>query len=79
MGFLPIPARGALKPFTGLPYMTRLCSVANFSTVSAVPPVRLARGGHMSSTENAGRFAGLLYILASIRNFDSGLDPDSNF
>lgn len=31
MGFLPIPALvGALKPFTGLPYMTRLCSVANF-------------------------------------------------
>ena len=66
MGFLPIPALGgALKPFTGLPYMTRLCSVANFSTASAVPRVRLARGGHMSFTRNAGRFAGLCAVAVA--------------
>ncbi len=67
MGFLPIPALGgALKPFTGLPYMTRFALWQTFSTSSAVPRVRLARGGHMSFTKNVGRFAGLLYILASI-------------
>jgi len=78
MGFLPIPALGgALKPFTGLPYMTRLCSVANFSTASAVPRVRLARGGHMSFTRNAGRFAGLLYILASRASSPSFMFPAS--
>src|SRR5260370_5269253 len=67
MGSCQPPALGfTLKPFTGLPHTSRLCSVANFLTATAVSQVRLAQGGHMSLGENPGRFAGLLYVLASI-------------
>jgi hypothetical protein len=47
-------------------HTSRLCSVANLSTASAVSQVRLVQAGHMSFTKNPGRFAGLLYLLASI-------------
>jgi len=30
MGVCQFRVLGALKPFTGLPYMTRVCSVATF-------------------------------------------------
>jgi hypothetical protein len=50
-------------PFRGV---RSAASRANFLKASVVPQVRLAQGGQMSATRNPGRFAGLLYLLASI-------------
>ncbi len=68
MGLLPTPAFWChVEAVYGAGHMNRLCSVATLLTASVVSQVRLRTGGvHMSFTKNPGRFAGLLYMLASI-------------